>query len=210
MQATQRKSPGRPRAFDRDDALQTAVRLFWRHGYEGTSLARLTSEMKITPPSFYAAFGSKEALYREAVGVYLRQHSNFVTRALSGNGPAREAVRIILADAAEAFSQPGMPRGCMIGSGNLQMTDEHAELGQLAAAVRTKTADMVRQRIARAVAEGELPAGTDAQALAAYFASVIQGMSVQAIDGAPLELLKRIAEMAMRVWDAAAAEAAAA
>jgi AcrR family transcriptional regulator len=199
-----KRSPGRPRAFDRDLALQAALDLYWRHGYEGTSVAELTKAMKINPPSFYAAFGTKEALFREVLDLYLKNNANFVTRNLGGDQDARASVEAMLRGAVQAFTREGAPRGCMVGSGSLHTSGESTALALVLGGIRSRTRDFVQMRLARAMAEGELPPDTDVQALAAYFSALVQGLSVQAIDGAPAELLERIVETAMKIWPAAA------
>jgi len=202
-QNPQRKAPGRPRIFDRDKALETALQMFWRYGYEGTSVAQLVGAIGITPPSFYAAFGSKEALYRETIGSYLKKYSNFVTRALASGLPVRESIRAMLYDAAESFSRDGMPRGCMVGSGNLRVGEESNTVADLLTDIRTKTTQLVEGRMRRAIEEGELPAAVDAHALAVFMACIIQGMSVQAIDQTPLAVLKQTADLALLAFDQA-------
>lgn len=202
-----KRPPGRPRAFDRDQALEAAVQLFWQHGFDGTSVAELTKAMRIKPPSFYAAFGTKEALFREVLDIYLSKHANFVTRNLTRDQTARESIQAMLHGAAQAFAQEGLPRGCMVGSGGLHTSDESASLAQVLSGIRNRTRQFVQMRLDRAVAEGELPGGTDTQALAAYFSAVVQGLSVQAIDGASLELLQHIVDTAMKAWPGAAARA---
>src|SRR6185369_1639575 len=109
------KRTGRPREFDRDEALHRAMKLFWEQGYEGTTLADLQEAMgDITPPSFYAAFGSKETLFREAVELYKQSQGAPIAKALAGGPTARDSIEAFLRAAAEKFCQPGNPRGCMM------------------------------------------------------------------------------------------------
>src|SRR5882724_123285 len=111
-EAPERPARGRPRSFDRTEALDKALTLFWRWGYEGTSIAALVEAMGITPPSLYTAFGSKEALFLEAVDRYNATDGAFAMRALTAGGTAREAIARLLTDAATAFTLPETGRGC--------------------------------------------------------------------------------------------------
>lgn len=194
------KRSGRPRAFDRDQALNTALELFWRHGFEGTSTAQLTAAIGIAPPSLYAAFGSKEALFREALAMYGRRHGGFLSEPMSGPGRAREAVAQMLLGAARQFADASHPLGCMVAAGELQMTEAQNPLVQEVASLRQAAQQAIRSRLNRARQEGELPADTDTATLAAFYAMTIQGMAVQARDGAKPTLLKRLAELAMQAW----------
>lgn len=195
-----KRTRGRPRAFDKISALKAALILFWRHGYEGTSIAQLTKAMKITATSLYAAFGSKEQLYREVLVLYASTHGEPITRALAQPGPAREAIRQALAEAAKQFSRSGWPQGCLIANGAIRCSPEHRIAARETAAIRRMGQDAIRQRIGQAIADGELAASTDAENLAAFYASVVQGMSVQAVDGATREQLIGLGELAMAAW----------
>ena len=119
-QKTETPTRGRPRSFDRADALLRAMRVFWACGYEGATLTALQEAMGgIAPPSFYAAFGSKEALFREAVELYSRTLGQPMMKALEEGSTARASIEALLYAAAEAFCKPGLPRGCMLVQGAL-------------------------------------------------------------------------------------------
>lgn len=197
---TEKRARGRPRAFDKTQALKAALALFWRHGYEGTSIADLTKAMKINAPSLYAAFGSKEQLYREVLDLYLATNGAPVAHALSKPGAARSAVAEMLTAAARQFSRPGMPKGCLVANGALRCAEENRMATKETATIRRLSQNALRQRLERAVADGELAPRTDTAALAAFYASVVQGMSVQAVDGATREQLLMLAEYAMAAW----------
>lgn len=187
---------GRPRSFDTEAAVDAAMRLFWRHGYEGTSVAMLQDATGLTPPSIYGAFGSKEALYRRCLDRYA-ETEGFV---LAESGDARSAFRQYLHTAARRFSRPDRPQGCMISSAALNLKPGidpvHAETaGRRAATLASFTA-----RLERARRDGELPADADPAALARFFGAVIQGMSVQATDGADQKTLRTIADSALAAW----------
>lgn len=197
---TPNKRAGRPRAFDRSEALDTALDLFWRHGFEATSTAQLTAAIGIAPPSLYAAFGSKEALFREALVLYGQRFGAFLRGPMSGSGGAREAVGQMLHGAARQFSDGRHPLGCMVAAGELQMTAAQSPLAQEVANLRLAAQRVIRNRLNHARKDGELPADTDTATLAAFFAMVIQGMAVQARDGAKPGQLKRMADLALQAW----------
>ena len=198
-----KRSPGRPRAFDREQALGIAMDLFWRQGFEGTSTSQLTAAMGISPPSLYAAFGSKETLYREAVALYLVRYGSFLSAPLTADCTARDAVARILLAAAKQFSQAGHAPGCMVSCAELSASPDNAALVAEMAALRQSVQSALRARLEVARKAGELPPQTDTSTLAAFYAMVVQGMAVQARDGAKTALLKRMATMAIRAWPGA-------
>lgn len=198
-----KRSPGRPRAFDRDKALCIARDLFWRHGFEGTSTTQLTEAMGISQPSLYGTFGSKEALYREAVGLYLTRFSleGFLGRPEMAGLSARKAIEAVLLDAAERFGDSDAPApGCMVAIAGLQGSPAHQSVFKEMANIRAQSQLALRALLLTARKAGEMPAKTDIDSLSAYFAMVIQGMAVQAHDGADSGKLKRLAKLAMAAW----------
>lgn len=199
-----KRSAGRPRAFDRERALAIAMDVFWRNGYEGTSTAQLTQAMGIAPPSLYAAFGSKEALYREAVVLYQAGHGAYFGSALAAPGSARDAMRAVLLGAARQFTGAGHAPGCMVATANIQCAPEHGEVAGELCTARLAAQQAMRRRLEVAREDGELPADCDAAALATFFAAMIQGMAVQAHDGATQATLEQLAALAMQAWPARA------
>ncbi len=199
MKAGKRRR-GRPREFDRDAALVVALDLFWRHGFEGTSVETLTSAMGISVPSLYSAFGSKEGLYRETVQRYLDTYGQVFWKAFSEEPRAKEAVERLLRDAARQFSSVHHPAGCFVSYGILQCSERDQGLAAEMAAHRSSAQDLARARLDVARSMGEIPAATDTAALAAFFSTVVQGMAIQARDGATHETLAAIAMLAMRAW----------
>jgi TetR/AcrR family transcriptional regulator, copper-responsive repressor len=194
------KQRGRPRSFDRDAALERAVEIFWEHGYEGTSVADLTRAMGIGPPSLYAAFGDKRTLFEEVVESYVREYGGFIERALAEEPTARSAVRRALREAAVEYTWPGRPHGCLVISAAATHSAGATEVAERLRAMRRHNVGQFERRIAADIAGGELPAGTDAAALARFTAAVLQGMSQQSRDGADGEELLRVAEQAMAAW----------
>ena len=174
--------------------------LFWRHGYEGASIAQLAQSMGIAPPSLYAAFGSKEELYREALSFYLAGPGDIGAAALEDAEDLREGVREVLTAAAVAYTRPEYPAGCMVGTGSIRCGEENEIAAEVTAAMRAESRRAVLARFRRAKAEGQLPADADVKAMTDFFAAVIEGMSIQARDGASRQSLLQIADLAMRAW----------
>jgi AcrR family transcriptional regulator len=194
---------GRPRAFDREAALTAAMHLFWAKGYSATSIGDLTKAMGINSPSLYAAFGSKQALYAEALTHYVKLNEATAWGGFFSADTARQAVAAFLYDTAEGLSRAC--NGCMVtlsavgGEGN-------QTLGALVATARKEALHRLEHRMARGQAAGEIDPSVNAHALARFVQTVQNGMSVLARDGAELIDLKLVAETAMLAWDARVSE----
>jgi AcrR family transcriptional regulator len=193
---------GRPRGFDRDAALHQAMDVFWARGYEGTSLGDLTAAMGIASPSLYAAFGSKEQLFHEAVELYGTLQGSMTARALSGQPTSRAAVEALLRDNAAAYTSPGNPRGCMVVLAATNVTPANQGVADFLAEQRRNGRAEVLARLERGVAEGDLPPETDVAALSAYVSTVLHGLSFEARDGLSCDALNAIVDGAMAAWDA--------
>ena len=190
---------GRPREFDVDKALDCALQVFWRRGYEGATLPDLTAAMGINRPSLYAAFGSKEELFRKALDRYVEGPAAFVREAL--NEPtARAVAERLLGGTIDLVTDRRNPRGCLIVQGALACGETAESVRREVAARRVAGEVAVRQRFERARADGDLPAEADAADLARYVVTVMRGMAVQAAGGASREDLRRVAELALRAW----------
>lgn len=192
---------GRPRAFDRTVALRRAMEVFWRRGYQGASMTELTTAMGIGSPSLYAAFTSKEALFREAVDLYNTTEGLAPQQALSGPGGARQAIEAMLRHNARAYTDPANPTGCLVVLAAIGGLPDSDEVSRFLAQCRQRDIDEVRRRIDRGVTEGDLPATVDRDALARFVGAVVQGMSVQARDGATEADLNGIVDCAIAAWD---------
>lgn len=191
---------GRPRAFDRAEALQKAMLLFWEKGFQGAAMSELTAAMGINAPSLYACFGSKEGLYREAMALYESGDGAELAAAIAAAPTVRDAIEIYLMRSAALFSRPGKPAGCMIVLSVVHAAGTSEEAGRALRDARTEMQGVLEARLRGALASGELSAG-DPAAIAAFYCTVQQGMSIRARDGASRAELEAVARGAMAAWD---------
>src|SRR5580704_17269763 len=190
---------GRPRSFDVDRHLDHALRVFWRKGYEGTSLSDLTKAVGVNRPSLYAAFGDKKALFRKALDRYLTGPAAYTQEALK-EPTARAVVERLLKGAADLHTAPRNPGGCLTVQGALASGDAGDSIRQELAAYRAAGEAALRRRFQRAKSEGDLPDTLNPADLAHYVATIIYGMAVQAAGGASRDELQHVVEMALRAW----------
>ncbi len=196
---------GRPREFDTEAALEGALLLFWEHGYEATSLTQLKAAMGgISTASFYAAFGSKEALFRAVVTRYLDTHGRVTAPLKDPAWPPRAAIEHVLRASARMQTGDTHPPGCLVVLSASACSAESRPIQALLAAERRRNRAGLLACVARAVASGELQDGTDANALATLFEGILVGLSTQARDGVPLASLETSITQLMSVWDALA------
>jgi AcrR family transcriptional regulator len=190
---------GRPRTFSTEDALDSAMLLFWRHGYEGTSLAALTSVMGINTPSLYAAFGTKDQLFQKVLDRYLENPASYLPNALK-EPTARKAVEKLFQGAIHMVAHARHPDGCLLVQGALAAGPAAAAVRQQLAAIRRGAQLALQRRLERAIIERDLPEQTNAEKLARYLITVLWGMSVQAAGGATRQELQEIAATALENW----------
>jgi AcrR family transcriptional regulator len=195
-----RKKTGRPLSFDREIALERAMLVFWRFGYEAASLQELTSAMGITPPSLYAAFGDKEKLFLEADERYSTKNCDALQCLLEQAPTARDAVERWLQSSAVENTCPSHPPGCLVvtAATNCSASAEHVQ--DMMIQRRSDVETMVKTKIEEGIAKGELPPDTCAASLAGFYITVVQGMSTQARDCGDRERLLAVAKAAMRAW----------
>jgi TetR/AcrR family transcriptional regulator, copper-responsive repressor len=203
--AAQKVPRGRPRQFDRDAALERAMRLFWARGYEATSINDLTAAMGIMPPSLYSAFGDKKRLFLEAVDLYQAGPGNFARRALAEEPTAERAIRRLLLDGVASFCDPSQPAGCMVVLSATNCGVEAADILAELAERRTVGEQCIRDRIAKGVAAGELVDGANIDALTGLVTATFFGLSIKARDGANRDALESIVEQVMACWPRAVA-----
>ena len=190
---------GRPRAFDPDQALDRALQVFWRKGYEGTSIADLTAAMGINPPSLYAAFGNKEALFRRALDRYEALHEASWREALDAQ-TGYEAIERLLMRSAASLGDKRNPPGCLMVQAALCGGEECEPVMKELAARRDASLALIRERLRRAKREGDLPEDADPATLARFVGTVLHGMAVQAAGGAGRKELERVVATAMRAF----------
>ncbi|WP_414440312.1 TetR/AcrR family transcriptional regulator [Burkholderia sp. 22PA0106] len=199
---------GRPRTFDRDKAVEQAMAIFWQNGYESTSLTQLKAGMAngISAPSFYAAFGSKEALFQECVQRYLSTHAQVTECLWDTHLAPRDAIETALRNSAKMQCERGHPKGCMVGLGVMSApSEEHAAVTEPLTRSRTRTRTGITTCVQRGIDSGELRADTDARALATVFDAFLLGLSTLARDGVRHTVMEMAIGQVMSVWDAASA-----
>ncbi|SOE36060.1 TetR/AcrR family transcriptional regulator [Delftia acidovorans] len=194
---------GRPREFDRDQALERAMLAFWRRGYEGTSMADLVQALGIASARIYAAFGSKQDLFREAVQRYEAGDGGFADRAMAQEPRVRDALARVLRDAVATYTDDAHPLGCMVVTAATNCAEENEAVAAWLAEHRRQRTQSLIDRLQRALDEGELRAGTDVQALGDFYATQLHGISVQARDGVPRQRLLAAVQTALLLLDTA-------
>jgi AcrR family transcriptional regulator len=188
---------GRPREFDRDEALAKARDAFWERGYEGTSMADLVEVLGLASARIYAAFGSKEELFREAIELYEAKEGGFASRALAEEPTALHAIERMFREAIDLYTRPDRPHGCMVVSAAVNCADANDRVRDWLAEHRRERTASIIARLERAARDGEMKAGTDAQALGDYCSALLHGLSVQARDGVTRERLLALIPTAM-------------
>jgi len=193
---------GRPRGFDRDTALDSAMHLFWEHGYEGASLAVLRHAMgDISSASFYAAFGSKEALYRETLARYLDKHGGIVGALDDETLSPRSRLEQALLASVAVQTDPAHPKGCMLTLSAMVSSEAGAPTRDLTRAEREITRQALQRCIAAGMRVGDLEPATDIAGLTALYDGLVLGISIQARDGVPADTLRAAIGHAMAAWD---------
>jgi len=193
---------GRPRTFDRATAVTQAMHLFWEHGYDAACLALLKERMGgISAPSFYAAFGSKQALFEEAAQQYLQTHGRVNDSLFDPTLAPRTAIETALRTSAAMQCEAGHPRGCMVALGVMGgCSPDTASIAQPLTDSRARTRAGLLACVERGIATGDLPAGTNAQVLATVFDSFLTGLSTLARDGVEHQVLDAAVTQVMAVW----------
>ncbi|GIG91300.1 TetR/AcrR family transcriptional regulator [Plantactinospora endophytica] len=192
---------GRPRGFDRTVALERAMEVFWQHGYEGASMTDLTAAMGINSPSLYAAFGSKEALFRAAVARYDEVEGQVPRQVLENSPTARDGFAALLRHYARSYVDPARPTGCMVVLAATTISAANDGVRAFLAGCRQADVAQLRQRLDRGVREHDVPPETDTGEVAEFYYAVSLGMALRARDGAAEPTLRAVAEAALAGWD---------
>jgi len=185
------------RGFNQSEALDRALELFWRDGYEGTSITDLTEAIGISRPSLYAAFGDKEQLFRAVLAHYATGPGAYIQHALD-KPRAADAIRALLLNAAASFTSLDHPPGCFVVQGALTTGREGATARDLLVGERLSRQATVHARLKRGVNEGDLPAETDPVVITEYLMTLLNGMAVQVLGGADRPMLIAVAENGLR------------
>ncbi len=194
---------GRPRGFDRDFALRKAMEVFWAKGYDGAQLTDLTAAIGIAPPSFYAAFGSKEAAFLDAVDLYIDRIASAPMRALEAAPTTREGVRAMLEGSVD-IAVSNEPGGCLLILGVVNCLPTNRTARDRLLAARRETLKLIAARLRRGVRDGDLPRGTGSTRLAAFYHGVMQAISFQARDGATRKELTALVKPSLAPLDSLA------
>ncbi|KUN90526.1 TetR/AcrR family transcriptional regulator [Streptomyces caeruleatus] len=189
---------GQGRKFDLENSLEKAMFAFWRHGYDGTSVATLTREMGINAPSLYAAFGSKEGLFLAAVEYYNNGRGSFMQRAFDEEDSAPALIRRLLYEAAETYTHTDGPGGCLVIGSASRVSEAGQQVADRLRDIRNANIDRLESHIRADIDAGALPPTTGPRAVAEFVGVIVQGMSHRARDGATTEALRRVAATA---WD---------
>lgn len=192
---------GRPREFDAETALDQAMEVFWRHGYEGATIAQLTEAMGINPPSLYACFGNKEGLLKAALDRYTKLRGVWMDEVVAAP-TARDVAERMLMGIADKQTDPANPPGCLLVQGGIACGTGSENVPFELAARRAENEDQLRERFVRAKAEGDLKPTSDPAALARYVSAVSVGMGVMASSGADREALRQVADVAVQAVEA--------
>lgn len=199
MQTEIKKSRGRPRIFDLDEALEKALYIFWEKGYEGASLSEFTDALSINKPSLYAAFGNKEELFRKALSKYVSDHARFVKETMS-EPTAFKVAQSFLFKAADFLTSDCHPKGCLIVQAAISIGDDSNSIKDLLIQQRLNYEKLLSTRFEKALKDGDLTEDAKPKLLAKYLATLHQGMSIQATNGATKEQLLEITELALENW----------
>jgi len=192
---------GRPRSFCPDEALNRALEVFWRKGYEGASISDLTEAMGINKPSLYATFGNKEELFHKALERYTTEKIAYFRDAIEAP-TARGVAERLLFGAVDMLTDPSHPVGCLVTKGAMTCGDEAPSVREKIDHIRTDYETRMHARLERAKQDGELPPDADVVSLTQFLSTLIQGMSHQVIHGATREQLRKVAETALLAWPA--------
>ena len=177
------------------------MQVFWSLGYETTSMADLREALGIKQASLYAAYGSKEELFREAVALYQQTDGIATPRALAVEIPTREAIQSMLQDAVDMFTEADAPRGCLLVLSTINCTAENKGVQEHLSALREQTLLGIEARLRRGQREGDVAETAPVAVIAAFYTTVLHGLSIQARDGATRKILTQVVDCSMSVWD---------
>ena len=189
---------GRPRSFDKDDALKKAMYVFWEKGYEGTTMADLIQSIGMKAPSIYAAFGNKDAIFKEVVQSYLPIVVNGQLKALNSSTKIYDAVEATLKACVSLYTGKDNPHTCLVMTAAINTAPEHAEHVETLRSLREEYKSAWKKRFEMADADQQLTDEANPNELAEYFTTLIQGMTIKAKDGASEDSLSSTSKLALK------------
>ncbi len=195
-----KRGRGRPQIFDREVALEKALVLFWERGFEATSMSELIEAMGMSPSSIYATWSDKEGLFRAVLDRYVSGPGGYAAPLLREAATARDGFEALFEKAASHMTTEGQPKGCLVGLSGTQVSSSATSVQAALTAVRRESRDAMEERLRAGQEVGELPPKVDVSDLASFFASVLQGMSISARDGASEAELRAVGRRAMAAW----------
>lgn len=190
---------GRRRGFDEQQAIETAMDMFWKHGYEATSVSQLCAAIGINPPSLYAAFGSKARLFLDVVDYYERTFWQPVWDAFERETHVLAAFRRFFNDTVDVISAPGTHLGCLVTLSAVSLEERDTDVARALEAIGKEGVRHIQAKLDFGVRDGQIPAGTDTLALAHAVSAVVDGLAIRAHDGVPPNMLGRLAAAAMQM-----------
>lgn len=191
---------GRPRDFNKEEALEKALALFWQKGFETTSINDLTSAMGIMPPSLYSTFGNKEKLFWAAVDLYSAKYAVNISKTLAEKTNVKEAMHHLLKKLAQSYVSNKTPNGCLIVCASINYSENSTNINMILQKMRESSEKVIVNRIKEGIRIKEIPSSVDAKKLGKFFATFIQGMTIQSKDGASIRDLESIIDLAMNIW----------
>lgn len=200
-QVSKNRNRGRPRQFNREEALRKALWVFWHHGYEQATIAKLCEELNLTSPSIYCAFGNKGDLFLEAIGYYRKKYWLPVFERFLNEPNLRLALEKLLNSTTEILYSPESPCGCPTVVASMTLPGHETRLLEAINAMRAETRNFFATALRRAKASGQLPPETDSEALALALSSFLEGLSLQAKTRISPELFKKAALLGLKLLD---------
>lgn len=194
------KGRGRPKCFNEQEALEKAMLLFWQYGYEATSISDLTQALGITAPSLYSTFGGKAALFEKCLDYYSEYEGCSIDDFFQHSEDIQTALELYLLENVKKLIQNHKPTGCMLVVATMNCSEQNVELQQQLMSRRHVTKRKLKDYFNQAQQGGQIPQGVDVQSLADFYSTLLQGMSMQARDGASIFQLEQVVKMAMQTW----------
>jgi AcrR family transcriptional regulator len=192
---------GRPKCFNEQQALEKAMLLFWQYGYEATSVNNLTQALGITAPSLYRSFGDKADLFHQCLDYYLQHEACAIDHIFSQAKTAKVAIELYLRENLKSLMQSNKPKGCMLVVATMNCSTENADLQQQLLEKRKQITAKIYQRLVEGQHLGEISENANLASMTDFYVTLLQGMTIQARDGASLQQLEYVVVNAMKAWD---------